>query len=275
VIFVSYLFVHVGPAISFCKLCSQRLHYQGFVFGGTYIGAVTATGAVIYAYLYPEPVLFQNTRYTLNCSCSFRSIFGLFICQEERPDGCMRTYIRTLITLDTLIRLPFRNIYCYSPLFISRNTCRESPVFPVFECAYRDIVTFKTDYRINDITVKLRNITFVFNSPDFNICPFCRDFHFLNLAASVYRSIVHIHNIFTFSAIGLVNGFLHFLFSLLIWNNVGKLEECSLHYCVGPVAQPDFLGNSSSINNIEVDLVFSHVLLHGIRKPFFSFFSAP
>ena len=42
---------------------------------------------------------------------SFRSISSFFFCQSYRTDNSMRTYICTAVTLDTVVRLPDRNVY--------------------------------------------------------------------------------------------------------------------------------------------------------------------
>jgi len=84
--------MHVGPPVSFCKLCFQGLHDKGLFLGGTNIGTVAAAGAVKYTYLDLE-LMALGVSNTLFCNSTFRRCCQLLVSQEEGSDCGVRTYI--------------------------------------------------------------------------------------------------------------------------------------------------------------------------------------
>ena len=54
----------------------------------------------------------------------------------------MRADIGTEVTLDTVVRIPNRNIYCDTALLVSGGTGRCGTINIILECRYREVVTF-------------------------------------------------------------------------------------------------------------------------------------
>ena len=52
----------------------------------------------------------------------------------------MRAYIRAEVTLDTVLRIPFGNIYCDTTLLVSSSAGRSGTVYVILECGYRQVV---------------------------------------------------------------------------------------------------------------------------------------
>ncbi|SCI83152.1 Uncharacterised protein [uncultured Clostridium sp.] len=70
----------------------------------------------------------------------------------------MRANIRTEVTLDTIFRIPFRNIYRDTTFFVSSGSLRECTVSHIYERGYREIVSFLSINRDLDIVNEINNI---------------------------------------------------------------------------------------------------------------------
>ncbi len=57
--------------------------------------------------------------------CSFRSSSSLSLGQSYRTDNCVRADIGTSVTLDTVLRIPYRDIYCDTTLLVCSGTVTE------------------------------------------------------------------------------------------------------------------------------------------------------
>ena len=68
----------------------------------------------------------------------------------------MRTYIGTEVTLDTLGRIPGRNVNRNTSLLVSGGSGRSGTVHIILECGYRQSITFLCAYLgldiVNEIT---------------------------------------------------------------------------------------------------------------------------
>ena len=70
----------------------------------------------------------------------------------------MRANIGTEVTLDTVVRIPYRNIYCDTTLLVCRGTGRSGTVYIILECGYRQVVTFLSVYRSLDVVDEIYNV---------------------------------------------------------------------------------------------------------------------
>ena len=138
-----------------------------------------------------------NSRFGF-CSCRSSSQFS--VRNQERTNSSVRTNVSTLITLNTIIHLPFRNINSDSAFFELRSSGRESSVFTSSKCTNRKIIPFLCVHHVNHITDKFRTV-FVTNTYFvFQVCPFSRNsnFHYVfSQTTRINSSIVHLHNSLT------------------------------------------------------------------------------
>ena len=145
----------------------------------------------------------------------------------------MRTYIRTTVTLDTVLRIPYRNIYCDTALLICSSTGRCRTIYIILECGYRKAVSFLSVYLALDIVYKINNIfSSVFcnrYSQTFICCvlPAFRNVHFYNLlSAGVDRVVVHLYDRIALSSVCSLSRCLHQIDCLLLRNDACKFKEC-------------------------------------------------
>ncbi len=187
----------------------------------------------------------------------------------------MRTYIGTLVALDAFIGLPFGNVNRHTAFFIFRGTGGECTILTVIKGRYFHIIAFHEIDRLNDIFNEVRDIPRVLFGPDFNLCPFGRDFNLFHIGTACDGGQVHIYNLFAFAAEGLNNGFLHFRKCALKRYHFGYFEEGGLHDGVRAVAQANAFSNIGGIYNIELNIIPGHVFLYGIGKFILCFLRIP
>ena len=152
----------------------------------------------------------------------------------------MRTNVSTLITLNTVIHLPFRNTDSNSAFFKFRSTCRESSVFTSRKCTNRKIITFLSIHHVNHVTDKFRTVFVMSARLVFQVFPFSRNgnfHHVFSQTTCINSSIVHFHNGFTFLSVWLIDSFFHFANSQIVRNHVCDFKESRLHDRIGTVAQ--------------------------------------
>ena len=272
---VTFTSLPIGPVVGFAffDLAFERFHYQCLVRSRADVRTVAATGTIQYGNLHSELVGFGSSD-TLNGLHAGRSSCSLFFGQQERTDRCVRTNICTLVTLDTVFRLPFGNLNSHSTFFITRRTCIPCSIFAAVECADRQIVTLHRLDRTNDLADEFGNILLL-SLGNGQIGPFSRHLDLGNSTTLLYGSVVHVDHILTLLAIRFVDGFLHLLFGLIVRNNPRYLEEGALHDRVGTAAESDLCSDLRCVDDIEIDLVLSQILLHCIRQVFFGRFLIP
>ena len=136
----------------------------------------------------------------------------MFVCiQYEWTDCSVRTNISTLITLDTVFHVPYRNECSYTTFFVECSTIVPSSVLATNECRYRNIISFLSINRTNNLFDEIRSII-ICRFTYCDVCPFCRYFYFFNFDTSVNCRIVLIDYIFTFTSIRLNDEFLHLFY---------------------------------------------------------------
>ena len=266
-ILVTHVFGQVIPVFLLVELRFERLHHQSLGRSRTDIGAVATAGAVQRADLDPELVSLRRTD-TLQGRHALGSGGNLFVGQQERTDHSVRADIGALITLDTVLAQPLRNVHGDTTLLVSSGPGIPRTVFAAEECAHRQIVALKGVDRTNDFRNEFGNIvgsgTVLL---DRNVGPFCRNFHLVHFCTALIDSgVVHAYDLLAFFAVSLVDRFLHLLDGFVERNHVRDLEEGTLHNRIRAAAQSEVHRDLRRVDDVEVDLVLGQVFLHVVGQ---------
>ncbi len=129
-----------------------------------------------------------------------RCCSSLLGCEDKRTDTCVRTNVRTFVTLDTVLRIPFRNESRDTALLISGCALLPCAVSTVGKRAYREKVSvLRVDF-VHYIGDEFRSIR-GFCRLVFERCP-CRIYiKLVILASAINGGIVHIDDVLTLLAI--------------------------------------------------------------------------
>ncbi len=88
----------------------------------------------------------------------------------------------------------------------------------------------------------------------------------LDFNQGIYAAVdslpVHLDDLCTLAAVGLLNRLLEQLDGFVDRQYLCQLEEGCLHDHVDSVAKTDFSGDGDSVDDVEVDVVFGKVALH-------------
>ena len=182
----------------------------------------------------------------------------------------MRTYIGTEVTLDTLGRIPGRNINRNTSLLVSGGSGRSGTVHIILECGYRQSITFLCAYLGLDIVNEINNVFSVaayyciIKAFVFAVLPAFRNFYLNNaLSAGIDSCPVLHNNIFALTSVGSLCSSLHQFVCLLSRNDSGQFKECGLKDCVDTCgAHACFNTNLNTVDGVEVDVVLSDEFLH-------------
>ena len=260
--------MEVVPTLNLAHLSTEWLHKERLTLCRTYIHTVTATCTVKWRNLNAELVSLSVTKTLLELSTLWSCCYLLLSC-EEWTDSCVRTNVCTLITLDTSIYIPTRNVYSNTTLLPSCSTIVPSTILATIKCRYREQVALKSVDWINNVANKLRtsSVNVLCSLSNNDICPLGRNLN-LNYCSCtcVNGCVVHIDDILTLLAIRLVDSLLHLLYSLLERNNVCDLEECRLHDGICTATKAKLCCDLCSVDDIEVDVVLCKICLHVVRQ---------
>src|SRR5574344_975636 len=159
-LFGFYVVYAIFPIFIFCKLTFEVNHRECFAaflrITRTYVYTVAASQAVEYVNLHTEC-------HTVEClAYSFELVelgtLLLFCIENKRTDSSVRTNIRTLVTLNTVFRIPCRNESCNTTFLIFCCTYFPSTVFNALECRNRKLVTVLSIDRTNDFVDESRSV---------------------------------------------------------------------------------------------------------------------
>ena len=188
----------------------------------------------------------------------------------------MRTNIRTLVTLNTFLAVPYRYIDCDSTFFIFRCTIWHSSIRKICKTADWNIVAFHGVNRDLDLTDPLRQIFIHFALRYFNIRPCLRNFNFFNqLNSFVYGCVIHIYDLFAFSSVGFEDRTFHVFHCFINRNDSCDLEECGLKNRVCSASKSKLLCDCYRIDNIKMDLLLGCCFLKCRCEVFVQFFTLP
>ncbi len=105
----------------------------------------------------------HTVEYFTYCFQLFELSTLLFFCIEnERTDRSVRTNVSTLVTLDTVFRIPFRNESCHTAFFVLSRTLFPSTVFDTLERRYFQQVAVLCVDRTNHFVDECRVVVFCF-----------------------------------------------------------------------------------------------------------------
>ena len=128
----------ISEDVLLLSLRIQALHSQSLValLAGAYIRTGATAGTVEYRNGHGKLHAGHTGHiHNLGAGRGFRS---LFLGHDNRTDDSMRADIRAEVTLNTVVRIPNRNVNCDTAFFISRGALREGAVLSAFEMCIRD-----------------------------------------------------------------------------------------------------------------------------------------
>ena len=265
----SYVLYAVIPVSSLAELALEIDHSKCLAclrITRTNIDTVTATEAVHHADLHTEVHTLHGSRSFHLAGSSTVEACEFFLIEHERTDTSVRTNIRTLVTLDTVVSSPNRNEGRHTTFLELSGSCRPCTVLDALERANREEVTVLTVDRTNDLGDELRLVAVVLSGISRQFRPCGIDSELLILTTAVHRSVVLINDILTLLAVRLHDEVLHLLNGLLNRNDCGDTEESRLEDGVGTVAQTDLLCDLRSVDVINFNLMVSEVFLHFVRQ---------
>jgi len=163
---------------------------------------------------------------------SFRSLSCLSLCHSDWTDCCMRTYIRTLVTLDTLGSIPYRNVCCNTTLLVCCCTGWSPACLVFLNNRYRNCVTLlSVDFLLN-ILNEVNNFLVV-SLNFYRVIIICAVLPalwniYLNVCCStgIDCVVVHLNDIVTLLSIRSCSCVLHKLDNFLFRNQLCQREEC-------------------------------------------------
>ena len=182
----------------------------------------------------------------------------------------MRAHIRTEVTLDTVVRIPNRYVYCDTTFLVCSRTGRSCTVNVILECGYREVVTFLSVYSSLNVVNEVDNILAALCSVNhvkafvFTVLPALRNFHFYkSLSACIDRCPVLHNNIFTLTAVSSLCSCFHKLVCLVSRDDLCQLEECGLKDRVDTGRAHACLDTKfNTVDGVEFDVVVSDKLLN-------------
>ncbi|OPZ02020.1 MAG: hypothetical protein BWZ11_01254 [Bacteroidetes bacterium ADurb.BinA395] len=146
--------------------------------------------------------------------------FGLFgFVQNKRSNSSVRTNECTLVTLNTVRRIPNGNETSYASFFIFCSSGIPSSIFASLENGDRQIIAGLSIYWHYHFTDERRKVFFHFLFI-FQICPVAWNFNFNIFSSAINSGIVHVYYVFTFFAVSLVNSIFHFFNCQFVRNNI-------------------------------------------------------
>ena len=195
----------------------------------------------------------------------------------------MRTYIRTEVTLDTVVRIPYRNLNSDAALLICGGTGWCGTICVFCKCGYGQGVTFLSAYLclnvVDEVNYILSSLGYncIVKTFVFTVLPALRNLYLVHaLSACVDSCPVLLNNVLALAAVGCLCSSLHQLICLLSRNDAGQLEErglkdgvdtCWAHACLNT--------NLYTVDGVEVDVVVSDELLNLSWKMLLKTFHIP
>src|SRR5690554_1023455 len=201
--FAGHVFHHVIPALLVLVLRGYRYHLEGILplFTRTNIHAVAATQAVEHVHLNAES--HSGELFSLRFQDLYilaHALLFLFV-KHEWADGSMRAHVRALVTLDAILRFPYRHGCRYTSFLVGGGTHFPRTVFSAAECRYRQVIPPLSVDGTHHLANKLRRIV---SCIGFGLqrSPFLGHFYLNHVTSTIHSGIVHLHHLFPFSTVG-------------------------------------------------------------------------
>ena len=236
----------------------SRFHNNGFsTWRRTNIYTGTTSCTVQRRYLNFIFKSIHSSTKSFYCRHSFWCLFHFVLIKQKRTYYSVRTYISTLITLDTHVWLPFWHFISNSSFFIMCRSMLEASVNHSIFYNWRNwqFITFHKINRICNLFDKFRFCSFNNLLIDFKICPFWQYFNFFQaINSSVNRIPVFLNNIPSFSSVTFFSIFFHIFLCFFVRNYFGQIEKCRLHNRVCPISKSYFLCDFCCIYQVKFSL---------------------
>ena len=195
----------------------------------------------------------------------------------------MRTYICTAVTLDTVLRFPYRDIHCDTTFLVCRRSGRCRAVYIVVKCRYRKSISFLSIYLSLDILNEIDNVfssvlVYLRSRKSFvsSVLPALRNSYFYDLlSACIDRVIVHLNDLVALSSVSSLSSSLHQVDCFLLRNDSGKFEECRLKDSIDTSAKSDLLTDLDTIDRVELDVVVCNICFNLSRQMHLKSFHIP
>ena len=193
--------------------------------------------------------------------------FCLRVVENERTDGSVRADECTLITLDTVLRIPYRNHGLNATLLV--GCCSVLPCAVdctvLYEVADLQKVTSLCVHRTDKLLNECWSVVFLLVVVR-QVSPCRVNGKFLVLTASVNGSVVHVDDILTLLTVRLDDELLHLLNGQIFRDNLRYAEECRLQNGVSAVAQSNLTANLAGVDVVYCYVVLCEVLLDVVRN---------
>ncbi len=195
----------------------------------------------------------------------------------------MRANICTSVTLDTVLWSPYRNIYSDTTFLVCSSTGWCSTVNIIFECRYRQCITFlcinlSLDV-INEINNFLTSLCSMSHMQAFICCifPALRNLDLNNLFCTGIDSCpVLLNNIITLTSVSCLCSSFHKVDCLILRNDTCQFEECRLKDCVDTCWSHASLNTDlHTVDGVEFDIVVSDECFNLSWKMFLKSFHIP
>ena len=182
----------------------------------------------------------------------------------------MRADIRTEVTLDTVIRIPYRYVNCDTTFLVSCRTGRSCTIYIIGKCRYRQIVAFLSInsslngiYKLNNVSSSLCCVSHIKTLVNAAL-PAFRNLNLYNVLSTCIDSSPVLHNnVFTLTAVGCLCSSLHQFDRSLLRNNICQLEECGLKDGIDTGRTHTGLDTQfNTVDGVEFNLVVSDELLN-------------
>ena len=195
----------------------------------------------------------------------------------------MRTNVCTAVTLDTVFRIPYRNVYCDTTFFECSCTGWCRTVYIIFECRYRQCITFLSVYFALDVVYEIYYVLTVaccnFGIQTFVLCvfPAFRNVYFNDLFCTFIDSCpVLLNDIITLTSVSCFCCCFHQLDRTFFRNDVCQFKECRLQDGIDTSRTHACLDTDlNTINDVEFDVVLCDVCFYLTRQMFFQTFHIP
>ena len=243
-------------------LGAQGLHRQRLFLGGADVYAVFAAGAVQHADLHPVG---KALELGADGGLGLKGGGGLLeigFADQVGTDGGVRADQRAVAALDALVDVPLGNLDRDAALLVLGGAGGHGAVHA--ERGHGQLVAFLREDRGNDGVEVLGGLDLYGHGALGGGRPLGGDLHFVQAAdGHVDGRPVHLDDLVALLGVALLGVGLHVLIRLVVGDDVGQLEERSLHDGVDAAAHADLLGQLDGVDGIEPGVLLRQQLLHG------------
>ena len=226
---------------------------------GTNVGTVAATQTVLVIHSDDE-VHALHSGGSLHLYALALVACQFLVGHYDRTDSGVRTNECTLVTLDTVLAVPYGHKAGNATLLVCGSTLLPCTVLYALVCTHgQQVAVLCVDgtYQAGDVF----GLVILGSLVGRQVHPGGIHGQNLVLATAVHGSIVHVHNVLTLLAVRLHDSLLHLLYCQFHGDNLCDAEECRLQDGVGAVAQTYLLSDLGSVDIVNGNVLLGEVLL--------------